>query len=75
MTLPAASVTRGRRGPTATFFLDDVPSEELRERLGFREEPRGANLWLVIPNDLGVFQGAELRDGVRCVHPCRPTWT
>lgn len=53
----------------ATFFLTDPPSPELRERLGFREEPRGANLWLVLPDDDGVFQGAEAREGVRCVHP------
>ncbi len=52
-----------------TFFLADPPTPGLREHLGFREEPRGANLWLVLPNDTGVFQGAEARDGVRCVHP------
>jgi hypothetical protein len=23
----------------------------------------------VIPNDAGVFQGAEAQDGLRCVHP------
>jgi hypothetical protein len=53
----------------ATFFLAEPPSKELRERLRFREDTRGANLWLVLPNDVGVFHGAEARDGVRCVHP------
>lgn len=53
----------------ATFFLAESPSKELREKLGFREDPRGANLWLVLPNDAGVFHGAETRDGLRCVHP------
>jgi hypothetical protein len=53
----------------ASFFLPDPLSSELREQLGFRDEARGANLWLVLPNDGGVFQGAEARDGVRCVHP------
>jgi len=52
-----------------TFFLDEEPDEGLKDKLGFREESRGANLWLVVPNDAGVFQGAESRDGVRCVHP------
>lgn len=52
----------------ATFFVEEAPSPELREQLGFREEPRGANLWFVIPNDVGVFQGAEPRESVRCVH-------
>jgi hypothetical protein len=36
---------------------------------GFRSEERGANTWLVVPNDEGVFEGAEDRDGVPCVHP------
>ncbi|WP_437324971.1 type IV toxin-antitoxin system AbiEi family antitoxin [Sorangium sp. So ce381] len=51
----------------ATFFLAAHPSKELKEKLGFREEARGANFWLVVPNDIGVFQGAKSRDGVRCV--------
>jgi hypothetical protein len=54
---------------TATFFVDADPSAPLKEELGFREEARGANLWLVVPNDAGVFQGSDERDGVRCVHP------
>lgn len=53
----------------ASFFLAEPPSKELREMLGFREDARGANLWLVTPNDAGVFQGAEMQDGIRCVHP------
>ena len=53
----------------ATFFVEESLSPDLSEQLGFREEPRGANLWLVIPNDAGVFHGAELREGVSCVHP------
>jgi hypothetical protein len=52
-----------------TFFLAEPPSPELLERLGFREEPRGADLWLVVPNDAGVFHGAAARGDVRCVHP------
>lgn len=53
----------------ATFFLAESPSKELREKLGFREDARGANLWLVLPNDAGVFHGAETQGGLRCVHP------
>lgn len=52
-----------------TFFITESPSEELRAKLGFREEARGANLWLVVPNDLGVLHGAAGQGGVRCVHP------
>jgi hypothetical protein len=53
----------------ATFFLTAPLPKGPREKLGFREEARGANLWLLIPNDIGAFHGAEPRDGVRCVHP------
>jgi len=53
----------------ATFYLDAEPQPAIKDELGFREDPRGANLWLVVPNDAGVFQGADERDGLRCVHP------
>lgn len=53
----------------ATFFVRSEPTAALKEKLGFREDARGANLWLVVPNDEGVFHGAEERDGLRCVHP------
>lgn len=53
----------------ATFFLAESPSKELREKLGLREDARGANLWLVLPNDAGVFHGAETQGSLRCVHP------
>ena len=65
----AWQLTRFAAFRTATFFVDAEPSASLRGNLGFREDARGANLWLVVPNDAGVFQGAEERDGVRCVHP------
>lgn len=41
----------------------------LKQELNFREESRGANIWIVRPNDNGVFHGSSLRDGIRCVHP------
>jgi len=53
----------------ATFFLHSEPTATLKEKLGYREDTRGANLWLVVPNDEGVFYGTEERDGLRCVHP------
>lgn len=53
----------------ATFYLESELDPELEEQMGFRAEPRGANLWLVVPNDAGVFEGATEQDGVRCVHP------
>ena len=53
---------------TTTFYTD---REALRvlEDAGMRRVEKGANLWVVLPNDKGVFQGAAKRDGVRCVHP------
>ena len=54
---------------TVTLYLAQEPSPELLAALSFREDARGANVWLVIPNDEGVFHGAAIRDGVRCVHP------
>ncbi|MCK9524005.1 MAG: type IV toxin-antitoxin system AbiEi family antitoxin [Proteobacteria bacterium] len=53
----------------ATFYLSAAPPSALLTQLGFREDPRGANLWFVVPNDAGVFQGASDEDGIRCVHP------
>ncbi len=52
-----------------TLYLAQQPTPEQLDRLSFREESSGANVWLVIPNDEGVFQGATSRDGVQCVHP------
>ena len=52
-----------------TVYLNDLPSGELLSSVGFRDEARGANTWLVTPNDIGVFEGAEFVDGARCVHP------
>jgi hypothetical protein len=51
------------------FYLTHPPGDELSNTLGFREDDQGANTWLVIPNDEGVFHGSEVREGIRCVHP------
>jgi hypothetical protein len=52
-----------------TIYLAIAPEAPLLEHLGFREAELGANTWLVVPNDEGVFQGASDQHGVRCVHP------
>lgn len=65
----AWQLTRFAGFRTATFFVRTEPTASLKSELGFREDARGANLWLVEPSDAGVFQGADERDGVRCVHP------
>lgn len=53
----------------ATLYLREWPSPDQLEQLHFREEPNGANLWLVLPADDGVFDGARVIDGIACVHP------
>ena len=53
----------------STVYLEDTPSAKLLGALRFREEARGSNVWLVVPNDEGVFHGAIREFGVRCVHP------
>jgi len=50
-------------------YVAEMPSAEVLDRLSFRQESRGANVWLVVPADQGVFHGAGDRGGVRCVHP------
>lgn len=37
--------------------------------LSLRAEERGANVWLVLSDDEGVFHGGRAVEGVRCVHP------
>lgn len=65
----AWQLTRFATFRIATFYLEAEPDAGLEAKLGFRQDARGANLWLVVPNDAGVFDGAEERDAVRCVHP------
>jgi hypothetical protein len=52
-----------------TLYLSEGPGHAVLERIGVREDAQGANVWLVVPNDQGVFHGAADWDGVRCVHP------
>ncbi|MEN8151654.1 MAG: type IV toxin-antitoxin system AbiEi family antitoxin [Planctomycetota bacterium] len=52
-----------------TLYLRQEPAPQLLEKASFHEEPRGANVWLVLPNDDGIFHGSAERDGIRCVHP------
>jgi hypothetical protein len=52
-----------------TVYLGRPASDELLQRLGWHEEERGANLWLVRPNDDGVFHGCRAFSGAMCVSP------
>ncbi len=52
-----------------TIYLAEEPTAELLSSLDFREDERGANVWLAVPNDEGVFHGSMKINGIRCVHP------
>jgi hypothetical protein len=53
----------------ATVFLESHPTDDLMAQLEFRPDSSGPNLWLVVPNDQSVFQGASTVDGLVCAHP------
>ncbi len=53
---------------TLVLYAKTNPGQILAP-LGFREEERGANLWVATPEDDWVFKGASFMDGVRSVGP------
>ena len=53
----------------SAVYLPNGVSPSLVEALGVRPEARGANVWLIVPDDEGVLHEASPVDGVRCVHP------
>ena len=50
-----------------TLYVSQWPPREVLDDLMFREDARGANVWLVLPRDEGVYHGAHATDGVRHV--------
>jgi hypothetical protein len=52
-----------------TLYLNELPDKKLLDRLHFREDDFGANTWLVVPKDIGVFDGRKDIDNIVCVHP------
>lgn len=51
-----------------TFYVEN-PTRAMFSTLKFHEGEKGANVWLVVPKDEGVFQGKKVVDGLMCVHP------
>lgn len=51
------------------MYVTEIPGESWRREVGFHEVERGENVWLVKPNDLGVFEGCTEREGISCAHP------
>ena len=62
-------LTQFARFRIATFYLSRQPGEDLKREIGLREDPKGANVWLIVPNDEGVFFETSTREDVRHVHP------
>lgn len=52
---------------TVSLYLSSWPDRSLLAEIGFQEGERGANTWLVIPSDEGVFSGVVERGDVKCV--------
>ncbi len=54
---------------TVTVFTRRRPARDTLDALGFIDEPRGANLCIVVPKDDGVFDGAKTTTGIVATHP------
>ncbi len=56
-----------------TVYIENPLDDGVLDGIGFRLEPRGANVWFVVPNDLEVIWSGEEweEDGdlIPCVHP------
>jgi hypothetical protein len=52
-----------------TFYVGVQPTDGLLDKMGFSKGARGANTWLVVPNDEGVFHGMTTKSDLPCVHP------
>jgi hypothetical protein len=65
--LPAAwAIDRFARFRLTTVYVDGDP-REIVERLDIRQDPTGANVQILGPDDAGVFAGEQDCDGLRCV--------
>jgi hypothetical protein len=51
------------------LYVGQQPDPDVLKNVGFHEETAGENVWIVAPNDEGVFHGAQHQKGIRCVHP------
>lgn len=54
---------------TVTVLVRQAVPQSLLDSLGVIDEPRGANVWLVVPNDDAVFLGSRVEHGLSCAHP------
>ena len=52
-----------------TVYVPAMPSRSFLKQIEFSDEPKGANLWIVVPDDEGVFHGNQQHGGIECVSP------
>ena len=52
-----------------TYYIAEMPDNEVLQNLGFRKTDRGANVWLVVPNDEGVLHNRGKGHGIYCADP------
>ncbi len=66
--LPAAWIYVRHAGyRLITLFVEAWPDTSALEQVGWRDQEEGGNVWLLRPNDIGVFYGAVEGEGYRCV--------
>jgi hypothetical protein len=53
---------------TVSLYLSKAPSDELLSKIGFRQGDKAANVWLILPNDMGVFDGERVLEDMPVVH-------
>ena len=51
------------------FYVAKEPEASTLSKMSFGEQTTGANLWLVLPKDEGVFYGTTERNQIQCAHP------
>lgn len=52
-----------------TVFVASAPSAEQLRSIDFIEQDKGSNVWLVLPDDRGVFEGTRRLGDINCAHP------
>lgn len=67
--LAGAWLWSGFAGFRLVVYVAELPGEEASRDMGFHQTERGENVWLVRPNDAGVFHGGTVRAGISCAHP------
>jgi MarR family/Transcriptional regulator, AbiEi antitoxin, Type IV TA system len=68
--LGAASLyTRFATFRLVTFYVAEMPGDDVLKKLGFRETDQGANVWFVVPNDEGVLHNRGKGGDVFCADP------